>query len=84
MKQELTGNKIVEIENEYVVETQKRYSKIINDGYFIIAYSTKQEEIVIYDKDFIMLKKITHIKKLQEYQYKNIVFVSFTQQYEQG
>ena len=82
MKQELTGNKIVEIENEYVVETQKRYSKIINDGYFIIAYSTKQEEIVIYDKDFIMLKKITHIKKLQEYQYKNIVFVSFTQQYD--
>lgn len=82
MGQELNGNKIVEKENGYVVETKKRYSKIINNGYFIIAYSIKQEEIVVYDKDFMMLKKITHIKKLEEYQYKNVVFVAFTRQYD--
>lgn len=82
MKQELKDNKIVKTENGYVVETQKRYSRIISNGYIIIAYSAKQEEIVIYDKDFIMLKIITNVNKIEEYQYKNVVFVAFIRKYD--
>lgn len=72
-------SQIVETDVGYTVKTERKYSDVVSTNTITVAYSEEREEIVKYDKDFIMLEKMDRIKNFKKHPYKNVVFVEFKQ-----
>lgn len=75
MIRKFEDNEIVKTECGYTVKTEKKYSSMIRMADITVAYSKEREELIIYDQDFIMIKRRTGVETLQEYQYKNVAIV---------
>lgn len=81
MKRNWKNNVIEKGEYGYIVKTQKQYSSIVTFGNFIVAYSEERKELILYDDEFIMIKKITGVESVKDYSYKTVVFLVIVKSY---
>ncbi len=71
MKRNIENDNILKTESGYIITTQKHYSDIIMTEHFIVAYNKKEQELIIYNQNFIMLERISPVSSIIEYRYNN-------------